>query len=205
METGVICTGSSCLLWLRFFEDAVIMSCVTDNSCGSSNIIALNRMWALWAPHVAVQKQLLCACALVEVDHFFLSCSGLLHCLHFTYRILRDERHRCVPWNSARLATCWSLAVHGVSGALSCTWVPDIHTFLPGVSGNFLPLCRCKCLQRHQPMFNVADMCCTGGRNYLPSGDVLKIGVLLYTCWYLFSFPTLRAAFGILCKDAFLA
>lgn len=95
--------------------------------------------------------------------------------------------------------------VYSVSGALSCSWVPDIHTFLPCVSGNFLPLCHYKCLQRHRPMFKVADMCCRGGRSHLPSGDVLKIGILLYTCWYLFSFPTLGAAPGMLCKDGFLA
>lgn len=32
------------------------------------------------------------------------------------------------------------------------------------------------------------------GRNLVPSSDMIKIGILLYTCWCLLSFPTLRAA-----------
>ena len=89
--------------------------------------------------------------------------------------------------------------VHGVVGTAwqtvfqelsSCSWVPDVHTFLPCVSANFLSLCHCKCLQRHRPLFMVADMCC---KSSLPSGDVLKIRILLYTCLYLLSFPALQA------------
>ncbi len=68
METGV----SSCLVWLTYFKDVVTTCCVIDNSCGCSNIITLNRMWVLWAPHVAVWEQLLYICALVEVDYFLL-------------------------------------------------------------------------------------------------------------------------------------
>lgn len=70
METGI----GSCLVWLTYFEDVVTTCCVIDNSCGCSNIITLNRMWVLWAPHVAVWEQLLCMYTLVEVDHFLLLC-----------------------------------------------------------------------------------------------------------------------------------
>lgn len=67
METRLIWIDSSCLLWLTYFEDVVTMSCVNDNSCGCSNKLLLNRMWAISAPHVAVQEKLLCICTLFEV------------------------------------------------------------------------------------------------------------------------------------------
>lgn len=87
----------------------------------------------------------------------------------------------------------YSIVRQCLSRAVSYTWVPDVHSFLPCVSDNFLPLCHCKYSQRHRPLFKVADMCSRRGRSDLPSGDVLH-RILLYTCWYLLSFPSLRAA-----------
>lgn len=67
----------------------------------------------------------------------------------------------------------------GVCMCVLWTWPhscgPDIHIFLPLVSSNFLPSCQRKCLQRHRPVFKVANIYCSRGRSHMPSGDVLKL------------------------------
>lgn len=74
---------------------------------------------------------------------------------------------------------------------------PDVHIFLPFVSSNFLPSRQRKCLQRHRLAFFVME------RRKKPHAfwRSAQIGILLYTCWYQFSFPTPWAASDILSKE----
>lgn len=112
------------------------MSCINDNSCGCSNIITLNRMWVLWVPHVAAFVLLL------SYTTFF--CCDSLCSLPVSFS---EE-----TWGTGVLPK--------LGHTHSCC--PDIHiVILPFVSSNFLPSCQGKCLQRHHPMFKVANMHCS--------------------------------------------
>lgn len=81
----------------------------------------------------------------------------------------------------------------------SCSWVPDAHTFLACVSGNFLLLCHSKCLERCRPPVLRLQICSVEEEEAICLLVNLKIGILLNTCWYLLSFPSLGAAPKMLC------
>lgn len=106
-------------------------------------------MWVLWAPHVAEFVLLL------SYTTFF--CCDSLCSLPVSFS---EE-----TWGTGVLPK--------LGHTHSCC--PDIHIILPFVSSNFLPSCQGKCLQRHHPVFKVANMYCSKGRSRMPSGDVVKM------------------------------
>lgn len=65
-----------------------------------------------------------------------------------------------------------------VCTCVSLTWPhscrADVRVFLPLVSSNFLPSRQWKCLQRHLPVLNVANVCCSKG-SHMPSGEGLNV------------------------------
>lgn len=67
----------------------------------------------------------------------------------------------------AQVCTCISLTWPHSCGA-------DVRVFLPLVSSNFLPSRQWKCLQRHLPVLNVANVCCSKG-SHMPSGGGLNV------------------------------
>lgn len=67
----------------------------------------------------------------------------------------------------AQVCTCVSLTWPHSCGA-------DVRVFLPLVSNNFLPSRQWKCLQRHLPALNVANVWCSEG-SHMPSGEGLNV------------------------------
>lgn len=138
--------------WFRTEEYLFIFICITSSHSTTWKLPVIVVDIFLRCCHQGMRKRVPRA---PRVAVYSCSCSCVLYLRAFHKR--RD----------AQVCMCIFLTWPHSCGA-------DVRVFLPFVSSNFLPSCQGKCLQRHLPMLNAANVCCSEG-SHMPSGEGLSV------------------------------
>lgn len=149
-------------MWLTYFEDVVTTCCVTDNLCGSCNIITLNRMWGFMGTIcLCLRSASVCLCTCLCGPFHFQALCYQSCCSVFS----RDEK--CVAKTRATLLTMLYVVyvmlklANNVFQELLPARGCQIHWHCCPVSQAISsPSVTVNAFSDTAPLFKVTDMCC---------------------------------------------